>query len=319
MFEMLSTPHPSIVECESEELPESELERVHEFGEQYLGILEIAVGKKAEGDLNRAALAPENQILLNAMQDFREKQAKLQEQLGLDAHGLLQQAFQGEVHHRLLEERTRYYLDELSLGIYLVVVDSDVFSKLMSGAGALAVKVPNGISFIMIPCFPKNPTFQERMMEENIPHETHHLIWWAASDSGAFQNNESDTDFRKGFQMFQDELIARASSDGGLGGYSHISLLSPQAREDLERACPGKATAILDRVGVLNEFLEELDDVIVRSERVIKKDLLRAIITSRTFDELEASLRKMKLLIERFPIKEPPVLEHGLGFDAPIV
>ncbi len=319
MFEIPSISDPGIVERKSEESPESQLERAREFGEQYAGILEIAVGKKAERDMNQASLAPENQILWDAMQAFREKQSKRQEELCLDAQGLLRQAFQSEVQHQLLEDRTRYYLVELSPGIYSVIVDSDVFSKLMGGSQGVAIKIHDGVSFIMIPNFRNNQAFQQRIMEENIPHEVHHLIWWAVLDAGAFQSREHDSDFRKGFMMFQDELIARVSSDGGLGGYSHISLLSPQAREDLERAFPGKAEAILDRVGALNEFLEVLESVIMHSERVMKKDLLQVIVSSRTFDELEAGLYQMKLLIERFPMKERTELGHGLGFDAPIV
>lgn len=46
MFEIPSISDPSIVERKSEESPESQLERAREFGEQYAGILGIAVGKK---------------------------------------------------------------------------------------------------------------------------------------------------------------------------------------------------------------------------------------------------------------------------------
>jgi len=309
---------PSVIENESEESPDKLLERAREFGEQYAGIIDVAIGKRTADSLLLTPLVKENKILFTAMQSFRQKQSELQNERNLDAQGLLYQAFQSEEQRHLLEDTTRYRLEELSSGIYSVMIDPNLFSKLMSGAEALAVKIPGGVSFIIIPNFQSHPEFQKRIIEENVPHETHHLVWDAAIDSGAFQSGEVDTDFRKGFMMFQDELIARASSDGGLGGYSHITLLGPQAREDLEKASPGKADAILDRVGLLNEFLYELNTVIMKSEKVTKKDLLQVIVTSKTFGELEVGLRKMKLLIEKFPFKEDAKPEKVGGFDAPI-
>lgn len=317
MFEEPGFPQSVISENRSEESPERRMEKAHEFGEQYVSILDVAIGKKPAGSLSLMPLAKENQILLDAMRTFQEEQRKLQEEQKLDARGLLRQAFPDAEQQRLLEGNGKFRLEELSPGLYAVMINPDLFVELMGGAQAVAVKIRNGVSFIIVPEFEAHSDFQKNM-DENIPHETHHLIWDAAIVSGAFQSSESDADFRKGFMMFQDELIARASSNGGLGGYSHITLLSPQAREDLERVSPGKSEAILERVGGLNRFLEKLNTIIMERDGVAKKDLLQVIVTSKTFDELEDGLQKMKLLIEKLPHKEFAQPEKGGGFDSMI-
>lgn len=106
--------------------------------------------------------------------------------------------------------------------------------------------------------------------------------------------------------------MARASTDGGLGGYTHIHSLSPDARAELERNNPGKAQQIIERVASLNDFLKELNELVARSEKVTKKDFVQTIISARNFDEIERGLRNMKTLIEKLPLK-PEVPDGGWG------
>lgn len=269
------------------------------------------MGKEDLKSLEQSETEPLLSLLAQQALTFKAQQEQRQVEARLDARGMLLQVFNNEEQRALLEDASKYRLEELSPGIYGVFIDPGLAHKLRPGAAAMAASIKNGISFLFIKDYPNNE-FRQRYLEENIPHETHHLVWAAAQRSESFPSKETDPDYKKSFLKFQDELLARASTGGGLGGYTHIHELSPDAREELEKESPGKAQAIIDRVSSLNGFLHDLNGLIIRSEKVLKRDLVQTIMKAGTFDDLEQGLHEMKALVEKFPFKKQ---EQGNGWE----
>jgi hypothetical protein len=284
-----------------ESISEGDIESLKAFAAGYQAILS-SVTKVRVGDIESGSLDPQLMLLLNAAQSFKETQLEAQERLRLDAHGLLSQVFRNEEQQALLEDSSQYRLEQMSEGLYAVIVQPKLSRWLKPGAYAAAARVKGGVSFLYIQEF-SNPEVQENNLKENIPHETHHLIWDRAKEQGSFESSESDSDYRRSFDMFKDELLARVISGGGLSGYHHINHLSPEQRAALEQESPGKADSIIQKVVALNTFLGELDYLLHRSEIITKADLTKPIVEATSFADLEKSLKDIKLLIESSPLK----------------
>ncbi|MCE9643843.1 hypothetical protein K8Q93_01155 [Candidatus Parcubacteria bacterium] len=303
---------PKVEQQETIDSPEKQLESARVFGEHYSEVIDAALGKRDMKSFEQEKLDPQLQLLVQHAQIFKAEQQQRQTEAQLDAQGMLSQVFKTEEQQKLLQDTSKYRMEELSPGVYGIFVNPQLASKLRPGAAAMAVSLKNGISFLFIQDHTETE-FRQQYLEENLPHETHHLVWGAAQRLDAFPNKETDPDYKQSFTLFQDELLARASTSGALGGYTHINSLSPDARAELESRSPGKAQAIIERVSSLNEFLMELNGLLARSEKVSKKDLVQTIMKAKTFDELERGLHEMKALVEKFPLKE---LEQNDGWGS---
>lgn len=288
------------------------IESLRHFGEGYVSVIEAALGKSSLKDIRNTVQHPILAKLIPAIESFRAQQIARQVEMSMDAQGMLQKAFPKACESGLLSDSSQYRLEEVAPSIYTVLVSPDLSYKLHPGAAASAVKIKNGVSFIYLQEY-SDATDQQRNLEENLPHEVHHLVWGHAQEKELFPSSERDTDYRKSFILFQDELLARASSGGGLAGYSHLGSLRPEERAQLEKEYPGKADEIIKRVSDLNGFLYDLDDVLAQSETMKKIDLVQPILEATSFDELEKNLKNIEALLKIEPSKPRPILT---GWDA---
>lgn len=295
--------------------PEKQLEELRRFGEGYRGIIERALGRRGEASVSSD---PVLRNIERAGSNFTEEQARRQSERNLDAAGFLKQVFTSEAHQKLIAENLDLFrLESPTLGMFAVRIAPQVMQKLRPGAQAVAAKPRGGVWFLLLQDWEKKDgdteVFAEKYEQENIPHETHHLIWASIIGAGEFASRETDQDWAYTFQLFRDELMARAVSNGGLAGYTHIHSLSLEARAELEARAPGKADAIIQKVVHLNGMLEELNTALQQSESVSKIDLLKVAVDAQTLDGLEEGVLKLKMLCEHFPKKPSPEVLGGWG------
>ncbi len=206
-------------------------------------------------------------------------------------------------------------LKELSPGVFAVYVDAnDATFFNMRTAQAKAASPVDGVSFILIKEYKDKPDVNKRLLEENVPHEVHHLLWKVLLRAGLVMPKEENEEMTKAFTMYQDELIARLCSNGKSGGYSHLSLLSEEERNRITTEAPDTVQAIYDIVVELNELLDSIEEVRKRT-RVAKKDLILAAVESTNFGELRRNFMRMKATIDVQPQKEvkdnEPIVGNG--------
>lgn len=235
---------------------------------------------------------------------------------GLDAKKILQQVptFSTTEISAQLNDASKYRSEELSPGVFAVYMEPQLFRQLISGAAGLAVKLKAevGISFILLPDYENSKTAANQL-EENTPHETHHLIW-NFSKGETITTDEATKDLAEAFIMYQDEVMARLCSDGILSGYTHLQMLDPQTRQQFEQEHPDTVRQITETMINLNELLEDIDGI-RRQTDVRKEDLILAVMDAINFDQLRQNLLRMKSLIEKQAVtKELPKPTGGWDF-----
>ncbi len=286
----------------------------HEYGQQHATIIEATLGKRSFDDIDQEKFLDERlNTLSNGARAFVEKQQLKQNNLKLNARELLDQFFVTEEEKKLLDEHQAYRHVEIAPGIHGVFVPYDVLKRLCPNAQTGAVRPKDGIAFIILSEESK-ANITEFLMRENVPHEVHHLIWQSTrSRTNLFSSTESNIDVKASFMMFQDELLARISGDGALGGYSHLDLM-PKLRNELERRNPGMGEKIQVKIIEMNDLLRELGDLIGLSAVVHKADLVQAVMDATNYDELQMNLMKVKKSIEKLPFKSEKKGSNGWGF-----
>ena len=257
------------------------------------------------------------QKLVSVGEEYFRTQSERFIKAGNDASILLNQLVGMFPNNTLPEEFTNpnnYELLEPTEGVFILKIDEELLRKIQPNATAVAVKIEQGISFVIVPRY-KDRAINESIWKENIPHETHHLFWKAVMKSGVLEKKEDDKDFQEAFAMYQDELLARMCSGGNLSGYSHISLLDPTSKEKFKTENPEKFEVILNTVSRMNDFLYDLR-VEMRRREISGENLIGAVIEAGSFEELEKNFNKCKEYIMFQPITNPnkPVT----GFDSPV-
>jgi hypothetical protein len=167
----------------------------------------------------------------------------------------------------------------------------------------------------MLPEYPDSEV-AKMQLAENVPHETHHLVWYF-SKGDIIANDEKEPDFADAFSMYQDEVMARLSSNGGLGGYTHLQMLDPETKAQFAKEHPETVEKLTTIASGLNELLAEID-VIRKQTDVQKQDIIMAVMEARTFDQLRDNLLKTKSIIEAQPITKPLVKSVVTGWDSPV-
>lgn len=315
----------NFLRASSEQVEQSEvdkekeyLETAHKVGDYYACLVGNFTGK---GEVDQAIVTdlehPIKSKLAKITQhakDGFEQQHLLAQIKGLDAKKILQQVpqFLTPENSAALTDTSKYRSEELSPGVFAIYIEPKVFSELRGGAQGLAVKIKDGISFIMLPDYPDAATAQSQMTE-NVPHETHHLIW-NFSKGESVKSNETNNDLAEAFIMYQDEVMARLCSDGDLAGYTHLQMLDPETRQQFEQDHPDTARQITQTMVALNDLLQEIDQS--RKQTDIKKqDLILAVMDATNFEQLRTNLLQMKSVIEKQPVtKEQP--KQSFGWDS---
>jgi len=200
-------------------------------------------------------------------------------------------------------DRSKFQLLEPSEGVFIIKIDEKVLRKIRKNATAVAVKFREGVSFAMVPIY-EDSAVNEMIWKENIPHEVHHLFWKGIMDSGLLERAEVDPDFEQAFAMYQDELIAKMCSNGGLSGYSHLSLLDPESEDNFKKENHEKFERILEIVGSLNSFLHDFSNE-MRVRGIKGENLLGLVMKARSFEELKSALDECREFVTTQPITNP--------------
>jgi hypothetical protein len=302
---------------EQEQHDREYLEQAKKVGDYYSSLVGQFTGKETQ-PVSLEGL-PENTINLlfpinsRAKAGFAEQHRVAQEQ-AVDAQYLLRQVKTFETIEEL-GDTSKYRMEELSEGVFAVFVKPDLAQKLRSGAQGVAVKLKGGISFVLIPDYSDmHPEYNERNLKENIPHEVHHLAWGFAKGD-VITSTEEDKDFNEAYLMYQDEVMARLCSGGGLSGYTHIAMLDPETKAKFKQDHPETAAKLTDTVIELNELLQEIQDTKKRTE-IRHEDLIMAVIEAKNFSELKANLLKAKAIIEKQPITNEEEPDTGGGWGS---
>lgn len=265
------------------------------FGEKYRGLVDVALGK------NESSFDPGSELVIRMQESLKRHQERqaLQMQLGqIGARQLLSQAFQSKNEQQLLTDDSQYRLAKGADGIPIVIVKAELAQQLRPGSQALAIKPRDGVSFVMVREF-ADEVQTALGHEENIPHEVHHVLWDFLRKDGVITMTEPDPDMADAFRMYQDEVIARAVSDGALSGYSHLTM-RPNERERLKAEAPEKVDIINETVARFNDLLADIDDV-RKSRGLPKTDMIASLVSSKNFDELEYNLNTLKELFAQQP------------------
>ncbi len=294
------------------------LETAHKVGDYYVSLVNGLTGK---GEIDPAVIADlEHPIkskltkITQRAKDGFEQQHLLAQIKDLDAKKILQQVpqFLTPENSAALADTSKCRSEELSTGVFAIYIEPKLFSQLKGGAAGMAVKIRDGISFIMLPDYPDAATAQSQM-SENVPHETHHLVW-NFSKGEAVKSNEANGDLAEAFIMYQDEVMARLSSDGDLAGYTHLQMLDPETRQQFEQDHPDTARKITETMVALNDLLQEIDQS--RKQTDIKKqDLILAVMDATNFEQLRSNLLQMKTIIEKQPVTKEQRKSSG-GWDS---
>jgi hypothetical protein len=281
----------------AEETEKNLFETSRQMGGRYTTHIQKLIGKTSQvGEMKL------NDLEKSGNEYFKPQSERFKASAGT-AETLLTQLFPNGLLPEDFLDSSKYELLQPSEGIFVLEIDEELIQQILPNATAIAVKIKNGISFVMIPDY-KNESINEKIQNENIPHEVHHLFWKGVMDAGVLDRKETDPDFESAFAMYQDELIARMCSNGELAGYSHISLLGPEAKKDFQEKHPEKFEKILNTVIELNDFLFKLSAE-MRVRNVTGESLIGVTIKAQSFLELKINLEKCRNYILTQPIINP--------------
>lgn len=283
----------------SNESQKNTFESSKEYGAIYASYINSLIGK--ENVIEAENLEGNFSEFVKTGDQYFQAQSERFKEIGGTAEALLSKL--PGISSEDLADTSKFELSEPYSGVFILKIDEKLLTKIQPNATAVAVKVPEGISFVLVPIYDNQDT-NEMIWKENIPHEVHHLFWKGIMDSGLLVRRETDPDFQKAFAMYQDELIARMCSNGGLSGYSHLSLLDPESKDNFKRQNPENFERITEIVSSLNDFLSDLSNE-MRVREIKGESLIGAVSKSKSFVELESALDECREFIIKQPITNP--------------
>lgn len=278
------------------------LETSRNVGKLYTSIINEYTGNGNFDQETLNSLPPQIRTRMEAIarsaKAHQTEQEKSVQEKNLKGADLLAQY--GEKFAGILGDPSKYTMTRLGTGMYRVDMDSESFRKILHGANAVAAKPKDGIPFI-ITQRPQNGEREEQdpYFQENIPHEAHHILWGNAQKNGAIDTSETDPFAKRAFLDFQDEVIARAVSNGKLHGNTILSSASDEQKKALEAKYPDAVQKVKDISPKLNDTLEVLDNRLKDNSVVKKSDLLLAFMSAGNFAELQTNIKIMKSIVDK--------------------
>ncbi len=280
-----------------------DLERGRKFGDFYKGFMHRMLDGDHSIDIS-SITNQEDRILAEGMAEAASSGFKAQaielERKQMDARSILSQVFRSPEQQKLLENTSRYALKEHAKGVYEIDLDRNLYEELYGRSSqATAVKIPEGISFVMIPRFSgeKNAAINEKRVAENLPHETHHVAWRFIEKSGLLPNTEADPEMAEAFSMYRDEIIAKMVTGNNPFGYDHLQN-DPKRRRQIQTENPALFAMINKAVIGANDLMEEIRDLIRRSP-VRNEDLIYSAVQSSNFQELRSNFELARDYIKK--------------------
>lgn len=304
------------ISLESKDIGEQEyFETSKKIGRFYSDFLqELSGGEKEDNDVSeflnenvkiKPKLIEES---VNKHRELNESLVKIKE---MKARDILEQAFPRESYDDLLSDTSKYRLERLSNGIFAIIMDVRLHTQFIPSARAVAISVKQGVPFILMREY-NDEEVMRREMEENLPHEVHHLVWRFLRDDGLVKSDESDVDFKKAFSMYQNELVARLSSEGFLSAYTHLAMMDPESQLKFKKENPEKQKQIITLQGHLNDILKEINEELKEVE-IAKIDLILPVMEATNFPQLEENINKIKDFIKNQPHVKKPKLKDDAG------
>ncbi|MBF8249875.1 MAG: hypothetical protein HW400_476 [Candidatus Levybacteria bacterium] len=312
----ITTAEKQVENPESSRDIELTLENGRAFGDFYTSMIKSLAGETEMKDIATFGLDEKTQQLAqdmaSAINTERGIQHNRMEMKNWGARELLEQIRSDEKAKEILADTSRYRMQEFSKGIYGVFVDADMYDVFASrGSQAVTAKVhtEEGISFVIIKEFKEeqHEQFNKEQLKENIPHEINHLAWFFLEKQGTVATEEQHPEEQKAFSMYREELASRLVSDGGVGGYSHLSRISKENREQITTEHPEIVSKIDNEVSTTNDFLQEILEPQRIKTDVQKQDMLLSVIVAKAFAGLKNNLQEMEEVIKAQPVREIPL------------
>lgn len=296
-------------------------ETLRRFGDAYRGVIDMVNGETELGP-DTSTMNAEDRAFVERMVDVanrnKERQASIMADKNLTVEQLLKPILRVKNVSLAPEELDDFQMEEVSGGMYQLRVPVRTYEKVMRGARAVAV-TPRGedaVSFVIQPIHERADD-QAREDKENVPHETHHVLWRWMQRDGMTKNEEKGAFARRAFEMYRDEMMARAVSDGTLFGYTHMQQLSPEQR-DVQREEHGEEAARVEStVDELNELFHDLQvGLLQRETDWTHRDLVRLIWKSSSFEVLQTKAQAVRAEVLTSPEKPKPQSDvvGGWGF-----
>lgn len=117
-------------------------------------------------------------------------------------------------------------LDEYRLPVVLIQGEkfADVLGEAKKNAQAVAYRGEGKIPFVIVRSSKKDEVYNQNKLEENIPHETHHVLWGKLKDDKMFEIEETFEYEKEHFEMYRDEVMATVSGGARPHGYNIFNL-----------------------------------------------------------------------------------------------
>ena len=294
-------------------------EALRRFGDAYRAVIDVVNGERAVWP-DAAELGQDDRDFVERMvrvaEEKRGRQAAIMGYKQLTPEQLLKPILRLKKMSLTPEEIAACNLEEVTTGTYRLQIPAKIYGKIMPGVRATAV-TPRGedaIAFVMQPIYDR-ADHQAREDSENIPHETHHVLWRWMQRDGMTENAETNTFSRRAFEMYRDEMMARAVSGGGLFGYSHMHQLSPEQRSAQHEEHGEVADRVQETVASLNDVFHELQvGLLQRQTEWQHVDLVKLIWQSTSFEQLRQRAEVVKEEVLAAPEKPKPQSDAPAGW-----
>ena len=301
--------------------PQEYLERAQKVGGKYIEMIQRLVrGEPIEG-VNVDELSEYEQKFfknfLDVLPEQQRKQKEMKEARGWGSAEILKQFLEPNQAEILDQNLDKISLQELSAGLYQITIADDLVRKLFShiDGQAMAVKVKDGISFTIVPDLASvnNPDFKRIFFKENVPHEMNHVASFFVEEAGRMPVTEVNSDVRKAFLVYREELLSHLSTEGGVLGYTHLRN-NAKARQELQVRDPETFKEISEKSDKIGKICEVLTFMIGERRPVIDEGvLIMSVMTANNFDELYGHLSKAQENLMTVSIREEEQLGSGWG------
>ncbi len=199
----------------------------------------------------------------------------------------------------LIDDKSKYELEEMSPGIFVIFMNKDLYSKFHGENVAVATLERDDVSFISMSKEYREEKFRNNLYKENLLHESHHIVWSFLLREGKINIKEADKDKQMGYRFFQDEVIARLCSEGGMMSYSHFLLMDKESLKEFTTQNPQKEEQINKQVANLNTLMYDEIIPLMNEVGLKKQDLIFSVMEAQNFVDLENNLKKIKTVIEQ--------------------
>lgn len=285
---------------------ETSVERERIVGRTYQELLGSYLGQDQQPDLDSLNLSEETRgrlksVVASADSMFASQHERAKE-MSIDANAIVAQLHNGpQLEGSQNIDTSLVRLEEPTPGVFIAHLPISEFDKFGRSAQAMAFKPKDGIHFIAVQDG-FNADNQTQHLQENLPHELHHLVWATAEKQGNIPINESNENLRAAFRMYRDELLARAVSGGRLGGYTHLENLRPGDKQAFAQNDPEAYKQIREAVDPLYDLLTDQVTKALSDRELPSSILVEPVMMSSSFGELRSSLESLLDNISQLPI-----------------